>query len=517
MHRRFFVTLLFICLLLTCSTCAFAKESDHISAGDALEGANKAIYDYLSEQIAQVAAGKATQTVFFVDAKDLDLDRVWTTRDFGVDHIWEDVVAPDGKVTADISAAVKAALDEKLALDLDLVMSALLFDYPYELYWYDKTYGATEQYCYAGSQSYSGINDTVYLDFFQFSLTLSQDYAVISGKYWYPNQPDLTKLAKAPAALAEAKRVVAANAEKSDYEKLVAYKDYICNAVSYNSAASGNENYSYGNPWQVIYVFDGNSRTNVVCEGYAKAFQLLCDLTDFDQDVQCILAEGQMSGGTGAGAGAHMWNIVQINGASYLVDVTNCDKNTIGHPDELFLVGNDKTTNSKDCDFLVNIAKRHTVKYSYGDLTHRVWDEELLQLETQDFDPAPATFAWSADFQTCTATINGQTLPCTVSTLQEASCLTLTASVTYNGRVYTDEEIIRLDRDELTLPKMLTQQQDTVWVLVAGYENGRLTDLQLVEHIADSVYDLSDMEGDLQVFVLNAANQAPLLPSLHLH
>lgn len=30
---------------------------------------------------------------------------------------------------------------------------------------------------------------------------------------------------------------------------------------------------------ELIWVFDGDSSTNVVCEGYAKAFQYLCDLS----------------------------------------------------------------------------------------------------------------------------------------------------------------------------------------------------------------------------------------------
>ena len=81
--------------------------------------------------------------------------------------------------------------------------------------------------------------------------------------------------------------------------------------------------YSYGNPWQIIYVFDGNSSTNVVCEGYAKAFKYLCDLTDFDKEIYCYLLSGELrSGGSGEG---HMWNVVSIDGVNYLVDITNYD------------------------------------------------------------------------------------------------------------------------------------------------------------------------------------------------
>ena len=516
MHRRLSVVLLLLCLVFACSTCSFAKEVGHISAGDALEGTNKVVYDYLSEQIRQVAAGNVTQTQFFVYAKDLGLDQIWTAKDLHVDYIWEDTMGPNGTLTTNISTATREALQERLDFDLDHIMNALIFDYPYELYWYDKTYGASEASCYSGTRSFSGKEDTVQLTYFSFLLAVSQDYAVIEGNAVYIYQPDPAKQAKASAALAEAKHVVDANVGKTDYEKLVAYKNYICDATSYNDFAAVTVNYPYGDPWQLISVFDDDPTTTVVCEGYAKAFQLLCDLTDFGRDVQCILVDGEMHDGTGAGS--HMWNIVQIEGDSYLVDVTNCDTNTIGYPSELFLVGSDKKGDGNDCDFLVDISQGDTIKYTYDDITHLLWDNDLLELTKEDFDPTQVLFNWSADFRSCMAAVNGQMLPCTVNTQQEDARLTLTASVEYNGKIYTDKEIIQLNRDELVLPKLFDQQEEnTVWILIASYEEGRLTDLQLVETMESRTYDLSAMEGDIQVFFLSAANQAPLLPALNIH
>ena len=119
----------------------------------------------------------------------------------------------------------------------------------------------------------------------------------------------------------------------SDYDKLCGYKEEICGLVSYNDpAAQGG--FSYGNPWQMIWVFDGDPDTTVVCEGYSKAFKYLCDQSDFSGDISCITATGTMDGGD------HMWNIVNMeDGCNYLVDVTNCDEGTVGAPDQLFLVG----------------------------------------------------------------------------------------------------------------------------------------------------------------------------------
>ena len=90
--------------------------------------------------------------------------------------------------------------------------------------------------------------------------------------------------------------------------------------------------------------------------------------------------------------------------------------------------------------------------------------------------------------------------------------------VEYNGKIYIDKEIIQLNRDELVLPKLFDQREEnTVWMLIASYEEGRLTDFQLIETLESRAYDLSAMEGDIQVFFLSAANQAPLLPALNIH
>ena len=90
----------------------------------------------------------------------------------------------------------------------------------------------------------------------------------------------------------------------------------ICDLVEYNSAAANDElDDSVQDPWKLIWVFDGDSSTNVVCEGYAKAFKYLCDLSEFQRDISCITVSGVMSGGTGAGD--HMWNVVNMGqGAS---------------------------------------------------------------------------------------------------------------------------------------------------------------------------------------------------------
>ena len=160
-----------------------------------------------------------------------------------------------------------------------------------------------------------------------FSFTVGQEFA--AGTY-----ETTGKVGTAVTnAVKNAAKIVADSAGLTDVDKLIAYRTAICNMVEYNHAAVETDT-AYGNPWQLIWVFDGDSSTNVVCEGYSKAFQYLCDLTKFSRAVTAYSVTGYMDGG------AHMWNMVSMpNGKNYLVDVTNCDSGTIGAPDKLFLAG----------------------------------------------------------------------------------------------------------------------------------------------------------------------------------
>ena len=62
----------------------------------------------------------------------------------------------------------------------------------------------------------------------------------------------------------------------------------------------------------------------VVCEGYAKAFKVLCD----QLGVPAVCVSG-LSDKSRTGSG-HMWNLAQIGGSWYLVDVTWDDSDTTG-------------------------------------------------------------------------------------------------------------------------------------------------------------------------------------------
>lgn len=278
---------------------------------------NKKIYATLKEKVKEVAAGKETNTIFKISLQGI-------------------TSAAGGKI------------------DIPSIMQYLLMDCPYELYWFDKTKGV----------GVTGSGLTVTISFAVADEYKAGDYTVSSN------------LATVHTAAENARRIVEKYEGQSDYEKMVGYRKEICDLVSYNTDAA-KPTTPYGNPWQLIWVFDKDATTNVVCEGYAKAFQYLCDMSDF-ANATCYTVTGTMYGATGAGP--HMWNIVTLGGKNYLVDVTNCDEGTVGADDKLFLAGADGSISS---GYIVN----GSVGYIYDKEQILLYDNTILTLSNSKYIP----------------------------------------------------------------------------------------------------------------------------------
>ena len=142
--------------------------------GARLKGNDALVYSRLKEQIADVAAGRLTSTVFTVTLEDLGIQsRSWTAEELGVEAIL--VENSDGSygIAEDACDAVDALLD----FDLDSVMRALLADCPYELYWYDKTAGVSSSGYQTGASS-SGEGEIIFVEGdYVFSFSVAGDYA----------------------------------------------------------------------------------------------------------------------------------------------------------------------------------------------------------------------------------------------------------------------------------------------------------------------------------------------------
>lgn len=305
-------------------------------AGDRLDGNGKKMYDFLKEKILKVASGEQTSTQFVIPVKDF-LDKLkYTDKELGVTFY-------DAKTQALVSKEKQSVilnrfLEEKVISDEDLqqLFSSLLADFPYELYWYNKAAEGSFGISMSGAriQKRGSKGASLWMD--QAVLTFR---FLVSDAYGSRYQTDPAKIESARKAAANAERIVSEASALSDYQKLTYYCRKICELTSYNKEAAQTKDPGNQNPWQIVYVFDEDDTTNVVCEGYAKAFQYLCDQTVFDDpDIYSCLVTGTMSGGTGAGL--HMWNIVHMGDlGNYLADVTNCDEGTAGEGGTLFLTG----------------------------------------------------------------------------------------------------------------------------------------------------------------------------------
>ena len=340
------------------------NSSPCLAPRPALPGELSSVYNEVKPMVKLVADGTRTSTIF-------EIPGTWTKpkSEWGITG---EVISADA-LTAEASAAIEAAFN------LDVLMQRMLSEMPYELYWFDKTEGIGMSY----GVSLSG--EILTVKNLKLSMYISQAYAKINegGATYDPFTADTARTSAAKRAAENATQVVAANTAKSNYEKLKAYLDYIKAAVSYNNEAANTNATPYGDPWQLIYVFDGDKNTNVVCEGYAKAFKYLCDLSSFSEsDLFCSLVTGTMTVGTSAGP--HMWNIVTVGGRNYLVDVTNCDTGTVGAPDKLFLCGAAENVPSEK---YTATAGSQSIVYEYDAKTLSDYASSDLKLEEVPYSP----------------------------------------------------------------------------------------------------------------------------------
>lgn len=340
------------------------NSSPFLAPRPALPGELSSVYNEVKPMVKQVADGTRDSTIFEIPGTWAKPKSEW--------GITGEVISA-GKLTAEASAVIEAAFN------LDALMQRMLSEMPYELYWFDKTEGIGMSY----GVSLSG--EILTVKNLKLSMYISQAYTKINegGATYDPFTADTARTSAAKRAAENATQVVAANTAKSDYEKLKAYLDYIKAAVSYNNEAANTNATPYGDPWQLIYVFDGDKNTNVVCEGYAKAFKYLCDLSSFSEsDLFCSLVTGTMTVGTSAGP--HMWNIVTVGGRNYLVDVTNCDTGTVGAPDKLFLCGAAENVPSEK---YTATAGSQSIVYEYDAKTLSDYASSDLKLEEVPYSP----------------------------------------------------------------------------------------------------------------------------------
>ena len=164
-----------------------------------------AVYDAVKPMIVAVAEGQRTSTVFELDAAALGTtDHWWSAADLGVADL-SDPYLGDRLLT-------------KEGVDSWEIVTALLEDCPYHLYWFDKTLGWSYGYYYSTQ------GDMARLESVSLSLCVSSDYA--AGTYEVNALP-----ARISAAVTNINKTVNDNKGLGDLEKVTAYADAVCGYV----------------------------------------------------------------------------------------------------------------------------------------------------------------------------------------------------------------------------------------------------------------------------------------------
>lgn len=118
----------------------------------------------------------------------------------------------------------------------------------------------------------------------------------------------INEMQKSIDAVAD-KLVAEANGKSSTFEKLKVFHDYLAlNSTFELKGGTSSYNATIYNAFG-----SGEAQGNIQCAGYAKAIQYLCDKAG----ITCMVVTGETAEGQ-----SHAWNVVDIDGKWYNLDVT---------------------------------------------------------------------------------------------------------------------------------------------------------------------------------------------------
>ena len=201
-------------------------------------------------------------------------------------------------------------------------------------------------------------------------------------KAFYNNYNEVNSVRNSlKTAVEEIAELSAIKDAESTQAKVKAINDYIVKIVNYNSDAGADLNTNpstsaYCNAWTAVGAYvngtvtptSGSTNGKIVCEGYAKAFKLVCD----NVGIPCILVSGEAFNDPSnpLQKGPHMWNYVKMDDAWYLVDVTwNDANNNETSTDEYLLVGSDESADHVPGNSLGISLATYTPEFTFPTLS----------------------------------------------------------------------------------------------------------------------------------------------------
>ena len=131
----------------------------------------------------------------------------------------------------------------------------------------------------------------------------------------------------------------------TDYDKALSIFDWICVNTNYDNAnlskIFSSDKTAYYTRFCAYYLEGVFIQKIAVCDGYSKAYSLLCNM----EGLECIRITGN------AGGGLHAWNKVKINGNYYVCDITWTEQQVGSSKEEYmfhkyFLVSDEFISNS---------------------------------------------------------------------------------------------------------------------------------------------------------------------------
>lgn len=315
------------------------------------------IYYKLLDLAKSVSSGETYDAVLQLNISEMLGKTSFTASELGIDSVNE--------------KNYLQTADQLFDFDPEKFIYQIGYEYPLDFFWFNKTVDIVIE---MDDIRYDN-NTLSFPEVINMYLTVSQDY---QGAQYYSVDPDA--VVRAQKAKEYALEIVEQAKDLSDYDKLLFYRNTICSETNYYRDTEGKyeEPEAYGAPSQMINVFDHDPTTNVWCEGYTKAFQFLCDHTEFESNVWCFTVRGVKNDSKYN----HCWNIIHMNDDQfYLTDITVSDVSSTANHMFGFLKGVDSG----------NIYKGYKTegnKYSYRKNTRELWLPKMLTIAKQDFpDP----------------------------------------------------------------------------------------------------------------------------------
>lgn len=268
----------------------------------------------------------------------------------------------------------------------------MLFDMP-EVFWLDERLLQIGLGVYNISQSRRSGTYTLTINSLIFEPMYDVDFGDLAGVNEYKEK------------LEDAVKTIAEGATgETRYEKLTYIHDWICRFTYYDVEAK----------------FSGSAvgaivEPGVVCEGYSKAFKLVCDYLD----IPCAVVFGNYDKTENV---AHMWDYVQMeDGIWYAMDVT-WDDLTNGYDHDYFLKGSQ------------NFFRNHEEEtmYNFSALVYPTISET-------DFDPSVPIVTTSKTTTSTTTTTTTSTTTTTATTTSTSTTTTDTTTTTETTTESTTE------------------------------------------------------------------------------